>query len=71
MFACLPRLTAAPWTFEDAVIWRHLLLRPVLVWRYVYADRVDADKMLSLAVDRLVFREFLWPGALHQLWAGA
>lgn len=61
---------AAPWTMEDVVIWRSFPLHPLSVWRYVHADRADADIMAELGLwwDRRGCKTYD-PGVLHSVWA--
>ena len=61
---------ASPWTAEDAAIWRRLVLAGLDVWRYVHADRTDADIMAELGLwwDRRGCRSYD-PGVLHSVWA--
>jgi hypothetical protein len=61
---------SAPWTREDAEIWRRLVLAGRDVWLYVHADRTDADIMAELGLwwDRRGCRRYD-PGVLHSAWA--
>jgi hypothetical protein len=43
---------------EDVVIWRHFLLHPLAVWRYVHADRRDAAIMNAAGSSRQIRIDF-------------
>lgn len=49
---------AAPWTPEDAAIWRRARLRKLSVWRYVDADRRDAAIMNAAGLSRQIRIDF-------------